>query len=542
MKISLNFISFFLIIFSSKQVNTFRCGTDNLKIHPYNIKPTEEAERRRLAAEYQPIKIYADYSNLQRPSSVSSQNYQNILKMIQETLDEFKKFLLVQHIDIDLSESLSEIKESCEVEEVGNDYANFLKDNDLVIFPSFYSQGESVIASAVFCLTYGQRPVGGVLHINPNAIFEKKNNDIYMKNILLHEITHILVFHPYLFSHYGLMEQRNSVYYITSPKALLKARQHFNCPSLTGIALENQGGSGSVGSHWESRYFLGDYMISHDYYDVVISDITLALFEDSGNYKVNYYSGGLFKFGKNEGCDFLNKKCIENGALLSREFCISPRDPICSSSRQTKGYCLIYDYSLYGETIPSQYQYFDNPNYGGFYPVDFCPVPDSYNNDEEYYSDSCKIGSSSLDSEFGEKIGENSFCFLSTLLPASSSTTISETQGICYEVRCDSSNKRIIISIGSQTITCPTSGGNINNPSGFKGTITCPKYIDICSFKDNVMCSGLYDCLDKKVGSDPDSYTYDPDDENFIRVDASKHLQFNYFIFYMLFILFILYN
>ena len=44
---------------------------------------------------------------------------------------------------------------------------------------------------------------------------------------------------------------------------------------------------------------LGDYMIGADYGETVISEITLAVFEDSGWYKVNYYTGGLFRYGKN---------------------------------------------------------------------------------------------------------------------------------------------------------------------------------------------------------------------------------------------------
>ena len=32
-----------------------------------------------------------------------------------------------------------------------------------------------------------------------------------------------------------------------------EARDHFNCSSLTGVELENQGGSGTVLSHWEKR-------------------------------------------------------------------------------------------------------------------------------------------------------------------------------------------------------------------------------------------------------------------------------------------------
>lgn len=74
------------------------------------------------------------------------------------------------------------------------------------------------------------------------------------------------------------------VSFINSPKVLTAARQHFNYPSLNGVPLENQGGTGSTGSHLESRYMLGDYTISSDYFDHVISDIALALFEDSGIY------------------------------------------------------------------------------------------------------------------------------------------------------------------------------------------------------------------------------------------------------------------
>ena len=32
-----------------------------------------------------------------------------------------------------------------------------------------------------------------------------------------------------------------------------EGRAHFNCPTLGGVELENQGGSGTAGSHWEKR-------------------------------------------------------------------------------------------------------------------------------------------------------------------------------------------------------------------------------------------------------------------------------------------------
>ena len=45
---------------------------------------------------------------------------------------------------------------------------------------------------------------------------------------------------------------------------LQRAKLNFNCENIKGIELENQGGSGSAGSHWEARYMLGDYMIAID--------------------------------------------------------------------------------------------------------------------------------------------------------------------------------------------------------------------------------------------------------------------------------------
>ena len=35
--------------------------------------------------------------------------------------------------------------------------------------------------------------------------------------------------------------------------------------------------------------------------EMAISEFTLSFLEDSGWYKANYYTGGLFRFGKNQG-------------------------------------------------------------------------------------------------------------------------------------------------------------------------------------------------------------------------------------------------
>ena len=175
---------------------------------------------------------------------------------------------------------------------------------------------------------------------------------VNFKTVLLHEISHILAFSPKLvelfpnqpYSKKKIVNGEERTILITE-KVVEHARKHFGCSSLEGVELENQGGKGSEGSHWESRIMLSDYMISTDYEDKVLSDISLAVFEDSGWYKVNYYTGGLFKFGKGEGCSFLEDKCIDtkNGPSTDfpDEFCIITKEEKCYPSRAGKGICNI---------------------------------------------------------------------------------------------------------------------------------------------------------------------------------------------------------
>ena len=150
--------------------------------------------------------------------------------------------------------------------------------------------------------------------------------------LLLHEITHVLGFSNLLYELFQTNDtliQTKAINGIerklfTGKNVIKYAKRHFGCDNIEGIELENQGGSGSIGSHWEARIMLGDYMISTDYDEIVISEISLVLLEDTGWYNVNYYTGGLFRYGKGLGCDFLNKKCISNNKTnFKREFCLT---------------------------------------------------------------------------------------------------------------------------------------------------------------------------------------------------------------------------
>ena len=209
--------------------------------------------------------------------------FETVKNVLKETRNEFNKILQVQHIDIDLTGVIEDIIEGCLLSTIGEGYEDFLIDNDLIIFPMFDALPSGTLAAAAPSILNVEpnRPISGILYINNNLDLGKTNTIFYMKNILLHEITHILFFHPIFFNYFNMITTYNGISYINSPKVLEKARVHFGCDTLQRIALENDGGEGSVGSHWEPRYMLGDYMISTDFSDTTMSDITLALFEDT---------------------------------------------------------------------------------------------------------------------------------------------------------------------------------------------------------------------------------------------------------------------
>ena len=497
--------------------NSTQCGTDKLKIKPRMINIENKVKISSISKEtsdpYTPISIGYDFTTLEMPYTMSSSTFYKIRSILKDTREEFSKILQIQHKSIDLSDDLNDIMEACELSTIGEDYPNFLMKNDLIIFPMFEKLEPGVLAAASPCLIgQNNHPYGGILYINSDLDFGKINTELYIKNLFFHEITHILAFHPYFFEKLHMMERSGTLYYITSKKVIEKAKEHFNCNTLTQIQLENQGGEGSAGSHWESRYMLGDYMISTDYPDVAISDITLALFEDTHFYKVNYYSGGLFKFGKNKGCGFFNTKCIINEKAVFDDFCDVEDKPLCSSSRALKSSCFLV-YHLYN--IPSQYQYFSDKTRGGFPTASYCPVPyDSYTSSYYYYPNHCQVGFSQLPDDYGEIIGNQSFCFMSSLLPNNSTEILTSNIPICYEIECNTTKKRIILKIGSENVTCPTNGGIVSKVPGFNGTLECPKYNDICLENDTFVCNEMYSCFTALANKNNYSYEIDYYDFN----------------------------
>ena len=469
-----------------------------------------------------------------------------------DTIKILKKLVNVQPLSYPINKITSD-----DLNQWGFDPNNFSKlllstgtgvNSDLVILLKYIESGQenwlldneiASISSKFILDEITKRPIVGVIYLNTNINLSIQNVDIYLKSILLHEITHILGFHYDLFQYFpGGLEKtiktekeertnKNKAFIIT-PKVVDFAKKYFNCDEINGVELESQ--DNLTSSHWEARILLGEYMTSSPYTpEQVISEFTLSLLEDSGWYKVNYFTGGLMRFGKNKGCEFLNKDCVNIQNLESNfkyEFC-DFRDgyqPTCSSGRQSRTYCKS---ELNKPNSPETNGYRRFKIFFGRANADNCPVNDLEIEEENkiYFVGNCKYGNGKygthnnfgedLSNEnfvdiLGEKYGSNSFCVLSSVLPEEKKNIFTSydedtSRALCYPMFC--SSKSLSIQVFDQYIVCPREGGKVKISGKYSGYILCPDYNLICT--GTQLCNDMFDCVEKESLSREESYKYD---------------------------------
>ena len=194
---------------------------------------------------------------------------------------------------------------------------------------------------------------------------------------------------------------------------------------MDGGEIEDGGGSGTTGSHWEKRTFFNEYMTGSSSSDPIFSNLTIAYFVDSGWYEagedVSDAIDTRLVWGKNLGCDFAEKACNDDDGWPRKDafpgyYCTDKRDTSCSFDLKGKARCGLIDWSA--ADIPNSQRYFGTSSgKGGLSQLaDFCP----YYSTTEFCSDESKKGSG------GEKYGENSLCFANSLADLSSFAKVSK--------------------------------------------------------------------------------------------------------------------
>jgi len=368
-----------------------------------------------------------------------------------------------------------------------------LTDADILVYVTFRPDSWDVVATGT-SLSYDQngRPILGLLNWNPRNI-DTSSSDLMYK-VALHELFHVLGFSQGRMLNFrnistlnettgdidvydqlqldGVEMDNREITFLMSPAVKEAFREHFDCDSLEGGVLEDQGGSNIAGSHWEMTSTMDELMTATVSTQSVLTNLTLALFEDSGWYQVNRSFSNRLLWGYKMGCEFVRNRCNSSWPVGQGYFCPGDKKGVegCTYDRMAIGSC---DFR-YWVSIPEKYRYFGDEHLGG--PVeyaDYCPF--TYGT---YY---CEEASSKETSSYGDLGGAGSRCFVSSLSDSPDTTTKQLEAPKCYPHHCIT-NESFAVKIGSYWYPCPN-GESVSEVIGFTGSLLCPNASLLCYSK-----------------------------------------------------------
>ncbi|XP_042409790.1 leishmanolysin-like peptidase [Zingiber officinale] len=358
-------------------------------------------------------------------------------------------------------------------------------DTDLVLLVTTRPTTGNTLAWAVACeRDQWGRAIAGHVNVAPRHLTAEA--ETLLSATLIHEVMHVLGFDPHAFAHFHderkrrrsqvtvqVMDEKlgRMVTRVVLPRVVMHARYHYGAFSenFTGLELEDGGGRGTSGSHWEKRLLMNEIMTGSVDTRSVVSEMTLALLEDSGWYQANYSMAEHLDWGRSQGTMFVTFPCNHwKGAYR----CNTTQLSGCTYNREAEGYCPIVSYN--GD-LPKWAQYFPQANKGGQSSLaDYCTYFVAYSDG------SCTDTSSARapDRMLGEVRGSNSRCMASSLV-RKGFVRGSMTQGNgCYQHRCV--NRTLEVAVDGIWKACPEAGGPVQF-QGFSGELICPSYHELCS-------------------------------------------------------------
>ena len=522
---------------------------------------------RKLNNEYEPIRIVVDETCLSKEYLLNPGEFKLINNSIYRAKESLQNLINVTRLESKITfiaENLDDVLKDC----INQNYLINGVQADLLIFIRGKKSGDNVISNIIKYKDNDMRnrPIIGAIFFDFNVLQHESDEYSIEEYSLffLHHFTHILGFKKQILIDKNILKQdqvkdrikqneKKNKYVITGQKVIEWGKKYFNCSKITEIEIDDQviTQEGEDNIHWNSRLLLGDYMTGQTYYpEQYISEFTLALLEDLDWYKVNYFTGGLMRYGKNKGCEFLEQDCVYSVLnnneeeiydvypSFKNEFCNYKRRTLgaCSSGRQSMGYC----FGPYGADQITTYKRNYSSDYGfGLSFVESCPI--IYEHDQEfdeikvgYFYGNCKFGNGkygaylnpvnninsnyryyNLSNILKEEYSDISFCALSSVLKKEENTMKGIIRPSCYQMFC--SDKSLTIKIGEEFIVCPYYGGLIKvegDYTNYEGYLFCPDYYLICSGEGNKICNNLFDCIEKRITYKESAYNNEYSNEN----------------------------
>jgi hypothetical protein len=482
-----------------------------LDITPQIIKDSQP----RKSSDYKPINITFDHSNINVSDIKEKSQFQYLNETVLAPVQSF------------LASALKVLPRGSNIIAKPNICNNAVKipayasetgyDSDLVIFLELTesaSDYDDFVRGAACGLdeTTG-RPVVGILnfdHVDGWGYLIPIETERRIA-LTIREIVHILGFQEKLFPYYinpdtlqpltdhifnKTVNDVNTLVLDVAPLTQ-RVRNYFNCPTAEGAYLENQGDNMTMNSHFERRIFGNELMTAGEIFDRRISQFTLALLEGTGWYKVNYDLAEPLTWGKNEGCAFLDTKCIDPVTLKPnfKDFCSPLSTQAVSWNKRGAGFC--------GQPYPDQILQEEDPaliaafDYWGNKTI----VEDEYSDNCPYYYVPHRGVILTFPQEFDcenvnylqwgrlpdyEYRGPGSKAFMGTLTQWRKARAYG---GYCFKPNCvnkSNGNYEIQVNISSTVaFTCSAAGWINGSNFGSKdigGEIECPDPNEFCEY------------------------------------------------------------
>ena len=201
--------------------------------------------------------------------------------------------------------------------------------------------------------TASGRPVAGAVNLCPGriaALSSTSASSAWSADALLtdfmHEMMHVLAFSEGLYRFFpsggaGIAPGPDGGLLVSSPAVLSVARRHFGCPTLRGVPLETEGGSGTARTHWRLRTLNGELMTG----TVVsgqrprLSNFTLAFLQDTAWYVPQYAAAEPLAWGTGAGCAFVTAATCAKLRNASGFFCANSSAVTCTADNLAVGAC-----------------------------------------------------------------------------------------------------------------------------------------------------------------------------------------------------------
>ncbi|XP_075388343.1 ciliated left-right organizer metallopeptidase [Tenrec ecaudatus] len=335
----------------------------------------------------------------------------------------------------------------------------------------------SLIAYAACCqLDSEDRPLAGTLvycarHLTSASL---SHNDLVTAT--LHELLHVLGFSGQLFKKWkdcpsgpsasGNCSTRQRVtrrdaqgqMLLTTPAVSRRLAQHLGVLGvLQGVPLEEE--EGPLSSHWEARLLQGSIMTAafHGAQRTRLDPITLAAFEDSGWYQVNYSAAQELLWGQGSGPEF---GLVAICGTASSDFFCTGSGLGCHYLHLDKGRCSS-DATLEGcrmyKPLVNRSECWKKEN--GF-------PPGAENPHGEVYQSQSRCFLANLTSQL---LSEDTTRHPSVTPPRQEG----EPSGRCYLTQCTESGAYKVRVAGSPWVPC-LPGKAIQIP-GYYGLLSCPR-------------------------------------------------------------------